>query len=142
MTPEKLREKGNRWRELGQYDLANIYNQHAAAIEEVERLKGELDRVMGGQQHSLEHANALLTKRAEKAERRAEHWAEKCEAAWKAGDELTMQRMQAYRKAERLKGHAEAMYTGIKHDVKFCLLRPNEWAEKAADAYRAEFKEE
>ena len=39
MTPDKLREKGNRWRELGQYDLANIYNQHAAALEEIERLK-------------------------------------------------------------------------------------------------------
>ena len=39
MTPDKLREKGNRWRELGQYDLANISNQHAAALEEIERLK-------------------------------------------------------------------------------------------------------
>lgn len=43
MTPDKLREKGNRWRELGQYDLANIYNQHAVALEEIERLKGELE---------------------------------------------------------------------------------------------------
>lgn len=84
MTPDKLREKGNRWRELGQYDLANIYNQHAAALEEIERLNA----AWKAQQFHLE---------AE--ERESAHWQERAE--------------KAERRAERLKAHAEAMANAI-----------------------------
>ena len=88
MTPEKLREKGNRWRELGQYDLANIYNQHAAALEEIERLKGELANevaivnriwtIYGSPDYEALNGRTIYDlinadrERAEKAERRAE----------------------------------------------------------------------
>ena len=71
MTPDQLREKGNRWRELGQYDLANIYNQHAAALDEIERLNA----AWKAQQFHLEaeeRESAHWQERAEKAERRAE----------------------------------------------------------------------
>lgn len=148
MTPEKLREKGNRWRELGQYDLANIYNQHAAALEEIERLKGDIRQMV--EKEADEHLAgyrelgakcAALEERAEKAERRA----------------------------ERLKVHAEAMAPTVMLDPlriigdrlmahygdRFCLSRPtihtnNERqvlvaalkALRAGLAYRAEFKGE
>lgn len=84
MTPEKLREKGNRWRELGQYDLANIYNQHAAALEEIERLNGELAEL-----------KELLIEKT------------KVERGYRDAF------VKAERRAERLKVHAEAMAARI-----------------------------
>ena len=121
MTPDQLRDLANMIEckgALSAKETAEHYRAHADALEETERLQARVDALM------LEYCPDEMT---------PEQLAE-----W----EKHQRAVPAERKIERLKGHAEAMHTGIKHDVKFCLLRPNEWAEKAADAYRREFKGE
>ena len=96
MTPDKLREKGNRWRELGQYDLANIYNQHAAALEEIERLNAAWNALDSTLRERDKQVIALLAeRRAERLKVHAEAMAEELEDVF--GDHKTVA---AYR-AER-----------------------------------------
>ena len=194
MTPDQWREEARQIEsaidgaeEVDSAWLANVLRAHAAALEEIERLKEAVEllydkwengedchEVSGDEmgvflgkafQLSREEEDAILAllkgipspapmqvlaQRAEQAERRAERLQAQVDSLMLeyCPDEMTPEQLAewekhqravpAERRAERLKVHAEAMHTGIKHDVKFCLLRPNEWAEKAADAYRAD----